>query len=97
VGLRHIAGPEGGLSGHWHPAVRFSGKRRAAFLVGARHLILPAFGRYTGGLDADHPALAALVPVGLAVLTGPRATALPWPLPSGQGRARKGHLRRPSA
>jgi uncharacterized protein len=100
IALRHIGGAGGGLSGHWHPAVRFAGRRRAAFLVGAEHLILPAFGRYTGGLDADHPALAALVPAGLAVLTGPRAVALPWPLPetagrgaglpSGQGRARKG-------
>lgn len=84
--LRHIGGPGGGLSGHWHPAVRFAGRRRAAFLVGGLHLILPAFGRYTGGLDADHPALAALVPAGMAVLTGPRALALPWPLPSGSRR-----------
>jgi len=86
LALRHIGGAQGGLSGHWHPAVRFAGRRRAAFLVGAVHLILPAFGRYTGGLDADHPALAALVPAGMAVLTGPRAVALPWPLPSGAGR-----------
>jgi DNA ligase-associated metallophosphoesterase len=80
--MRHEAGAEHDISGHWHPAVRVAGRRRAAFLVGARHLILPAFGRYTGGLDAGHPALAALVPSGLAVLTGARAVAVPWPLPA---------------
>jgi uncharacterized protein len=81
VALRHVGGSGGGLSGHWHPAVRFAGRRRAAFLVGGLHLILPAFGRFTGGLDAEHPAIAALVPAGLAILTGARALALPWPLP----------------
>lgn len=81
LALRHIAGAGPDLSGHYHPAVRVAGRRRAAFLVGAGHLILPAFGRYTGGLDADHPALAALVPRGLAVLTGARAVAVPWPIP----------------
>ena len=81
IALRHQAcsgraGPD--ISGHWHPAVRLAGQRRAAFLIGAGHLILPAFGRFTGGLDADHPSLAALVPQGLAVLTGSRALAVPW-------------------
>jgi len=82
-GLRlcHQGTTDGDVSGHWHPAVRFQGRRRAAFLVGARHLILPAFGHYTGGLDADHPAPRALVPDGVAILTGPRPLALPWPLP----------------
>lgn len=81
IALRHEAGAGPDLSGHWHPAVRFAGRRRAAFLIGGRHVILPAFGRYTGGLDADHPALAARVAQGVAVLTGPRAVAVPWPLP----------------
>lgn len=81
VALRHAAGVGPDISGHWHPAVRLAGQRRAAFLVGARHLILPAFGRFTGGLDAAHPGPAALVPRGLAVLTGAQALALPWPLP----------------
>jgi DNA ligase-associated metallophosphoesterase len=81
IALRHEGGAGPEISAHWHPAVRVAGRRRAAFLVGAAHLILPAFGRYTGGLDAGHPGLAALVPAGLAVLTGPRAVAVPWPLP----------------
>jgi uncharacterized protein len=82
IALHHEGGAEGpAISAHWHPAVRVAGRRRAAFLVGAAHLVLPAFGRFTGGLDAGHPALAALVPSGVAVLTGPRAVAVPWPIP----------------
>jgi DNA ligase-associated metallophosphoesterase len=81
IALRHQAGAGPDISAHWHPAVRVAGRRRAAFLVGADHLVLPAFGRFTGGLDAGHPGLAALVPRGLAVLTGPRAVAVPWPIP----------------
>lgn len=80
IRLRHVAGAGPDISGHWHPAVRVAGRRRAAFLAGPRHLVLPAFGCFTGGLDAGHPALAVLVPRGLAVLTGPRALAVPWPL-----------------
>ena len=91
--LRHVAatGPHVGpndtpdISGHYHPAVRFMGARRPAFLIGARHVILPAFGRYTGGLDATDPALAP-IGRGVAVLTGARALALPWPVPA-DGRA----------
>mgnify|MGYP001274108088 FL=1 len=78
--LRHIASRGPDISGHYHPAVRFMGSRRPAFLIGREHLILPAFGRYTGGLDATDPALEGLAAPGLAVLTGPRALALPWPL-----------------
>ena len=83
IALRHVAtrGPD--ISAHYHPAVRFMGTRRPAFLIGAEHLILPAFGRYTGGLDATDPSLASLVGPGRAVLTGRRALALPWPLPEG--------------
>ena len=68
------------------------GARRHAWnegtpLVGARHLILPAFGSYTGGLSADDPALAGLIGPGFAVACVHRA--LPVPLaPSGAGRGR---------
>jgi uncharacterized protein len=79
--LRHVASRGPDISAHYHPAVRFMGTRRPAFLIGAEHLILPAFGRYTGGLDATEPPLASLVGPGRAVLTGTRALALPWPLP----------------
>jgi uncharacterized protein len=83
ITLRHVASRGPDISAHYHPAVRFMGVRRPAFLIGAEHLILPAFGQYTGGLDATDPALASLVGHGKAVLTGTRALALPWPLPEG--------------
>jgi hypothetical protein len=57
--LRHRAdggAPRGEISGHFHPkvAVRASGKTvvRRCFLEDGRRLVLPAFGAYTGGLDA---------------------------------------------
>lgn len=44
-----------GLSGHWHPAARLrSGReklRLPAFALRDQHLILPSFGRFTGGMD----------------------------------------------
>lgn len=76
--FRHEARPDaepGEISGHYHPKLRLSLKgarlARPCFLLDATRLILPAFGTYTGGLDADHPALRALLrPPIQAVLTG---------------------------
>ncbi len=80
--LRHIAAGDGpDISGHYHPVVRLAGARRRAFLIGPRHLILPAFGCYTGGLDAGDPAVAAWVRGGFAVACAHRA--LPVPLHRG--------------
>ena len=81
IALRHEAlatasGPPD-ISGHFHPKARLGRVSRPAFLIGDRHLILPAFGAYTGGLYADAPVLRALVPRGIAVLTGPRPIAMP--------------------
>ena len=81
IALRHeadagLGGPPD-ISGHFHPKARLGRISRPAFLIGDRHLILPAFGAYTGGLYADAPVLRALVPRGIAVLTGPRPVALP--------------------
>ena len=56
--------------------------------LGADHLILPAFGAYTGGLACDDPALTALVPRGLAIACGPRPIVLPVGL-SPQRRLRR--------
>ncbi|MBK4214392.1 ligase-associated DNA damage response endonuclease PdeM [Paracoccus caeni] len=75
--LRHQAGQGPDISGHFHPCIRLAGERRRCFLIGQDHLILPAFGAYTGGLIADDPALTALVPQGIAVACGARALALP--------------------
>ena len=77
--LRHEAAPGQGpdVSGHFHPCLRLAGQRRRCFLVGRNHLILPAFGAYTGGLEMTDPALAALVPEGLAIACGARALPVP--------------------
>jgi DNA ligase-associated metallophosphoesterase len=83
--FRHIASPEGScgeVSGHYHPKYGLPGwgDRRPCFLVDARRLILPAFGTYTGGLDAREPVLRELFGArALAILTGSRAIAAPLP------------------
>jgi DNA ligase-associated metallophosphoesterase len=67
--FRHEAqfGPAAGeISGHFHPVaaltVRGRGLRRRCFLTDGRRVILPAFGAYTGGLNALDPAIAQLFP-----------------------------------
>ncbi len=77
LALRHIAGEGPDISGHYHPKFRVFGQRRAAFLIGAQHLILPAYGTYTGGLDHDQPPLNTLVPSGVAIVTGQAARMIP--------------------
>ncbi|WP_296644525.1 ligase-associated DNA damage response endonuclease PdeM [Roseinatronobacter sp.] len=95
--LRHIAGNGPDISGHYHPKITLAGRRLPAFLIGTAHLILPAYGAYTGGLDADHPALATLIPDGCAITTGKRTRMVPLPLgsslhkyPGGRARQRSG-------
>ena len=80
--LRHIAGNGPDISGHYHPKARLAGRARPAFLIGAEHLVLPAFGTYTGGLDCGAEPLASLVGPGLALLTGPRLLACPLTRPT---------------
>jgi len=92
VWLRHEAlpgadGPE--ITGHFHPKLRLALRgrrlsRRCAVLshgAGPQRMILPAFGAFTGGLDADSPAIvAALQPATsiIAVLAqGSRALHFP--------------------
>lgn len=77
IALRHIAGQGPDISGHYHPKARLAGRSRPCFLIGSAHLILPAFGTYTGGLPLENEVLRGLVPHGLAVLTGSRAIAVP--------------------
>lgn len=94
IALRHEAaldprqGPD--ISGHFHPKVTLAGQRRPAFLIGAAHLILPAFGTYTGGLDAGAAPLRDLVGQGHAILTGARPHLVPL---RPDGRAAQGSLR----
>lgn len=59
--------PEAGLSGHLHPVARLrAGPDRARLPVFARcgeHLILPAFGRFTGGYEGLDPREWAFHPI----------------------------------
>ena len=70
--LRHVieenddnAMPVGEICGHYHPkaAVRVRGRRISGrcFATDGRRLIMPAFGAYTGGLNAREPAIADLL------------------------------------
>jgi len=80
--FRHIARPGERLevSGHYHPKAALAGRSGPCFLADADRILLPAFGTYTGGLACRDPALAALMrPDAVAVLTGPRALAMPMP------------------
>ena len=59
------------ISGHFHPKAtmptRCGGVTRACFIADAWRVMLPAFGAYTGGLDAGDPAIAGLFPRGARV------------------------------
>lgn len=78
ITLRHIAGEGPDISGHFHPKAQLKNVTRPAFLIGQDHLILPAFGTFTGGLGVSNPVLTALVAKGIAVLTGQRPIAFPF-------------------
>ncbi len=68
--FRHIGGGpiarhrEGEISGHYHPKASLETRAgrisRPCFLAGPQHVVLPAFGALTGGLDVRSPALAPL-------------------------------------
>jgi uncharacterized protein len=59
------------ISGHFHPKAtmptRCGGVTRPCFIADAWRVMLPAFGAYTGGLDAGDPAIAGLFPRGARV------------------------------
>lgn len=80
--FRHIAAPgeSAEISGHYHPKARLAGRSRPCFLADNARIILPAYGTYTGGLWCNDAALTSLMaPNALAILTGPRALAIPMP------------------
>ncbi len=73
--LRHEAQPgevSPEISGHFHPKWRMSLRGRSVsrrcFVLGASKLIIPAFGAFTGGLDAAAPAIRALIGQGSEAL-----------------------------
>lgn len=75
---RHIAqtGGMGEVSGHYHPKLSLPGigRARACFCYDTTRLILPAYGAYTGGLNAQTPVLRALfAPEAFAILIGRKA------------------------
>ncbi|MDF1586790.1 ligase-associated DNA damage response endonuclease PdeM [Rhodospirillales bacterium YIM 152171] len=77
--LRHAPGPDvaGEIAGHLHPKARLATSRvrvvRPCFAGDGNRLLLPAFGSFTGGLNALHPAIAGLFPAGFdAWLLGER-------------------------
>ena len=79
-GLRlvHVpTGHTGELAGHLHPKARIAGRRlrlsRPCFVSDGTRLVLPAFGAYTGGINALSPTVTRLFEGGFAAyLTGDR-------------------------
>ncbi|WP_339949992.1 ligase-associated DNA damage response endonuclease PdeM [uncultured Albimonas sp.] len=67
----------GEVSGHYHPKARLRGGWRRCFVLAPPRLILPAFGRYTGGLDVGSGPLRRVAPRGLALIAGARVVAAP--------------------
>lgn len=89
--FRHIATGQGlEISGHYHPKARLAGKSHPCFLYDDRQVVMPAYGRYTGGLWAESAPLATLLgDSARAVLTGKRCLVIPMPRPQVQtGRIR---------
>jgi len=66
---RHGKAP-GEVSGHYHPKLSLAVRGRTVsgrcFLSDGQRLVLPAFGAFTGGLDARDPALRRLFGRGVA-------------------------------
>lgn len=83
--FRHIAdlsdaqAHAGEVSGHYHPKAGVVGSgQRACFLYDSNRLILPAFGAFTGGLNAGKAPLSDIMgPQAIAVLTGQKAIPVP--------------------
>lgn len=64
IALRHEADPDCNspeITGHFHPKLRIkhNGRNiaRRCFVINHRKIIMPAFGAFTGGLDAEHAAI----------------------------------------
>lgn len=89
--FRHIPQPRavGEIAGHLHPRAtaptRAGGVCRPCFVSDGRRALLPAFGAYTGGLDAADPAIAGLFPRGgrAFLLGGERLFSFPLALRRG--------------
>ena len=85
--LRHeaVAGdPRPEMSGHYHPKLRLSLRGRSVsrrcFVASATKLILPAYGAFTGGLDAGHPEIVRKVGRGASALVPVTDRLLKFPI-----------------
>lgn len=86
LNFRHVALPRlapgsSEVSAHYHPKAwpsrRGSGIARRCFMADGSRAILPAFGAFSGGLDARDPAFGALLaPEATAFLLGTGVTAV---------------------
>lgn len=85
--LRHEAiasDPRAEMSGHFHPKLRLNMKGRSVsrrcFVASATKLILPAYGAFTGGLNADHPEIVKKVGPGALALVPVTNRLLRFPI-----------------
>jgi DNA ligase-associated metallophosphoesterase len=85
--LRHEADREDTrpeMSGHFHPKFRLSLRGRSVsrrcFVASATKLILPAYGAFTGGLDAGHPEILKKVGPGASALVPSTDRLLRFPI-----------------
>lgn len=85
--LRHEAeqdDPRPEMSGHFHPKLRLSLKGRSVsrrcFVATTTKLILPAYGAFTGGLDAGHPEILKKVGPGASALVPSSDRLLRFPI-----------------
>jgi hypothetical protein len=87
IDLRHEAAagdPRPEISGHYHPKFRLNlrGRNvsRRCFVASATKLILPAYGAFTGGLDASHPEILKKVGREASVLVPVTDRLLKFPI-----------------
>ena len=87
ITLRHEAvehDPRPEISGHFHPKFRLSMKGRSVsrrcYVASAAKLILPAYGAFTGGLDAHHPEILRKVGPGASALVPVTGRLLRFPI-----------------
>ena len=85
--LRHEAvahDPRAEMSGHYHPKYRLSLRGRSVsrrcFIASTTKLILPAYGAFTGGLDAGHPEIVGKVGRGASALVPVTDRLLKFPI-----------------
>lgn len=84
--LRHHpteAAAPGEIAGHLHPCARVTGRgtstRRRCFATDGSRIVMPAFGKFTGGLNVCDDAFANIFPHGATALMLGKDRVLPAP------------------